>query len=93
MAKTVESEFYRRRRNFVADAVRDAFPGIHVRDAWTRRCGPDRWEFHYRTFLWAGRAAGANDAAAQGWTGFMREQGVAAYARRVNAPVQFAFVA
>jgi hypothetical protein len=93
MAKTVESEFYRRRRNFVVEAVRDAFPGIHVRDAWARRSGRGRWEFHYRTFLWAGQAAGANDATAKGWTAFLSEQGVAAYARRVNVPAQFAFVA
>ncbi len=93
MAKDPEMNQHRRRRNFVADEVRDRFRGIHVRDGRTRRIGPDRWEFTYRMFICRGRAANAYDATAKGWTAFMREQGVAGDARRVNVPAQFAFTA
>ena len=88
--RKIESEFQRRRRNFIIEQVRDAFPGICVAEGHAWRVGGDRWEFHYRTFLWCGQAAGANDATAKGWITFLRQQGVAGYARHVQAPRRFA---
>ncbi len=92
MAKTVESEFYRRRRNVVVEQVRDAFPGIFISAARARRCTRTEWEFRYGNFLWYGPAAGTNDAVAKGWLAYIYSHGE--HARQdVNVPAQFAFVA
>ncbi len=54
MARTIknpETEFYRRRRNFVVEQVRDAIPGVCVSAARARRCTRTEWEFRYGNFL------------------------------------------
>ena len=87
-----ESEFHRRLRNKVVENVRDAFPGIQISEAWISRLGHGDWEFQYGRFYWVGPAAGANDAAAKGWSEFLRQSGVAGYADAV-APGDLAFLA
>lgn len=56
MAKTVESEFYRRRRNFVIDQLRDAFRGIRISEA---RAAPASNRLVFRLSTSARRGGGA----------------------------------
>lgn len=92
--KNADSEFHRYRRAKVIDDVRVAFPHVLVCLGRVQRIARGEWEFSYRTFYWRGRAVGANDATATGWSAFLRQQGVAGYAGQdVAAPTEFAFPA
>lgn len=59
--------------------VRKHKPDVKAREAWVWKAGRDHWEFHYGQFYWHGSATGAYEARANGWTAWLRKEGVEGY--------------
>jgi hypothetical protein len=62
----------------IAPQVRAAVKakGLKSKDAWVYKVGPGHWEFHFGEFYWHGSADNAFDARYNGWSAWMRSQGI-----------------
>lgn len=72
-------EFDRALLSRVVPDVRRNVPGVRTSDAWTYRYAAGHREFHYKKFMWYGRASSAYAARYNGWCAYLRKIGVREY--------------
>jgi hypothetical protein len=75
IAGAYDRDLYRRVK---ADVVKHS-PSVEVMAARVIPTGVGQWEFHYSDFYWHGRASGAFEARAKGWSAWLRKYGLAGY--------------